>query len=101
LSLANQRVYANSVTGILTEHARLWRYVGFKLGLLNCVLDNIEADSTKQRDRFEKTLNCWLMQAGEDATWGVLELAITNANREFLGLPSLLKCKFHIHKHKL
>ena len=63
------------------------------LGLSSSVLDITETEITKQRDRFERTLNDWLRQDGEDATWGVLELAIANVNRQYLGLPLLSKCK--------
>ena len=91
--IASQIVDANSVTEILTEHSRLWRKIGLKLGLDSSVLKSIEADFTKQRDRFEEVLNAWLRLARSNATWSGLELAITNANREDLGLTSLPKCK--------
>ena len=35
------------------------------------------------------------MQDRENATWGALELAITNANREDLGHKLLSKCKLY------
>ncbi|XP_065902160.1 uncharacterized protein [Dysidea avara] len=88
---ASQIVDANSVTEILTEYSRLWRQIGLKLGLNSTVLENFKRDGTDQRDRFEKTLNAWQRLAGSNATWGALELAITNANREDLGLKSLPK----------
>ena len=93
LCIASQIVDANSVTEILTEYSRLWRQIGLKLGLNSTVLENFKRDGTDQRDRFEKTLNAWQRLAGSNATWGALELAITNANREDLGLKSLPKCK--------
>ena len=45
-------------------------------------LDNVEADYHEQRKRFEVTLRKWMKLAGDNATWDLLELAITNANRE-------------------
>jgi len=38
-------------------------------------------------------LDKWLRLDGDKATWGVLELAITNANHEDLGLPAILASK--------
>lgn len=80
---------------IITKYSTLWYQIGLKLNLANSVLDNIEADESNQRDRFKKTLDSWLMQDGENATWGLLELAITNVNREHLGLKPLVKCKLY------
>ena len=69
------------------------------LGLSSSVLDITESEITKQRDQFERTLNDWLRQDGEGATWGVLELAITNVNRQYLGHPLLSKCKLRVLIH--
>ena len=66
------------------------------MGLKSCVLENIEADNSEQRKRFEITLSNWLKLDGNNATWGVLELAISNANRENLGLKALSESK---HQH--
>ena len=76
---------------ILTKHAGLWREVGLNLGLKSYLLDNIEEENHLQRKRFEKTLEAWIKQDQDNATWGVLELAITNANRAMLGHERLTK----------
>ena len=44
------------------------------------------------RECFRVTLEKWL-QLNVGVTWSKLELAITNANRESLGLPPLLTSK--------
>jgi len=60
------------------------------LGLQSSVLDIIEADYPHdQRKRLSKTLDAWIKQDQDKATWGVLELAITNANRVELALSPL------------
>ena len=55
------------------------------------VLDIIETDyPNDQRKHLSKTLDAWMKQDRDRATWGVLELAITNANRAELALSPLL-----------
>ena len=76
---------------ILTKYAGLWRGVGLNLGLKSFLLNNIEEENHLQRQRFEKTLDAWIKQDQDNATWSVLELAITNANRAVLGLKRLTK----------
>ena len=76
----------------LTEHCRLWRSIGYKLGLEDSVLAVIQDDNPSQRDRFEATLRKWLEQDVR-ATWNTLELSITNARREGLNLKPLPKSK--------
>ena len=80
---------ANGLNDILTEYCWLWRGIGLNLGLRSKVIDNIERDYTEQRRRFEMTLEKWQMQDGGKATWGALELAITNANRADLSYNRL------------
>ena len=48
----------------------------------------MEADHHTMSERFRVTLEKWL-QLNVRVTWGNLELAITNANRESLGLQPL------------
>ena len=76
----------------LTEHCKLWKSIGYKLGLENSVLVMIQDDHQTQRDRFETTLQKWLKQ-DERPTWNTLELAITNARREELSLKPLPESK--------
>jgi len=85
----DDKVTPNSFGDIVTRYASLWREIGLKLGLEISVLDNIEADCPQQRKRLEKILDAWLKLDQDNATWGALELAITNANRAELGLEPL------------
>ena len=48
----------------------------------------MEADYHIQSERFRVTLEKWL-QLNVGVTWANLELAITNANRQILGLEPL------------
>ena len=52
------------------------------------VLNQVEAEHNTLSERFRVTLEKWL-QLNVGVTWGNLELAITNANRESLSLPPL------------
>ena len=73
----------------LTEYSEFWRSVGLKLGLQSSVLGLIEADHRlQQRECFRATLQRWLQQDVQ-ATWYKLELAITNAKREYHGYDAL------------
>jgi len=48
-------------------------------------LNKIDEDN-QQKNRFQETLHAWIEQDQDNATWCILELAITNANRAVLGL---------------
>ena len=77
----------------LTDYCEYWRPIGLKLGLQSAVLGLIEADHRlQQRECFRETLQKWLQQ-DIHATWRKLELAITNAKREYLGLDALKTSK--------
>ena len=82
-----------SINEILTKHCTLWRGTGLNLGLDESVLNNIQNDYKEQRKCFEVTLQKWSSLDQDKATWGVLELALTNANRADLSLTNLLECK--------
>ena len=69
-----------------------WRSIGLQLQLKTSVLDQVEADYHTQSERFRVTLEKWL-QLNVAVTWAYLELAITNANRESLGLQPLMISK--------
>ena len=71
-----------------TQYCKLWKYIGYKLGLEDIVLDMIQDDHSTQRDRFMATLQKWLEQDTRP-TWNTLELAITNARREEQGSEPL------------
>ena len=94
--LADQIVDANDINAICIKHSVMWRQIGLKLGLHASVLDNIQADYHEQRKCFEVTLSKWMKLAGNNATRGVLELAITNANHEDLSLEARSECKLQI-----
>ena len=73
----------------LTEYSEFWRPIGLNLGLQSSAMVLIEADHRlQQRECFRVTLQRWLQQDVQ-ATWYKLELAITNAKREFHGYDAL------------
>ena len=78
----------------LTEHCKLWRSIGYNLGLEDAVLDMIQSDHTAQRERLSATLQKWLEQDARP-TWNTLELAITNSRRQELSLKALPMGKSH------
>ena len=69
-----------------------WRSIGLQLQLKSSVLDQVEADYRTLSERFRVTLEKWL-QLNVGVTWANLELAITNATRESLGLQPLMISK--------
>jgi len=76
----------------MTEHCTQWKDIGAQLGLKPAVLRNAGADlPNNNKECFRKTLESWMQM--EKATWGKLELAITNVNRQNLGLPKLTSSK--------
>jgi len=104
--LAEQIVDANIMNEIYTEYSVMWRLIGLQLGLKSSVLDIIEAEYIELRKRFEVTLTKWMNLAGNNATWGILELAITNANRSDLSIEPLSEskicsCVLTVHIHVL
>ena len=58
----------------------------------------MEADYHTLSERFRVTLEKWL-QLNVRVTWANLELAITNANRESLGLQPLTTGKENLYVH--
>ena len=73
---------------ILTNHCEHWWDIGLLLKLSPAVLGQIKHDNHSEREYFRVTLDKWL-QLNCNATWGELELAITNARRLALGYKSL------------
>ena len=88
----NEKPKMGELNQFLTEHCKLWRSIGYKLGLEDSVLVVIQDDHQTQRDRFEATLRKWLEQDVR-ASWNTLELSITNARREELSLNPLPRSK--------
>ena len=91
--IANEIADAAGIDEILARYCTFWKGTGRNLGLSESVLDVIEEDNKEQRKCFEMTLKMWLWQDQEKATWGVLELAITNSIRAKLSLEKLMKCE--------
>ena len=87
--IANDRPQMKELNRYLTEYSEYWESIGLKLGLNPSVLNLIKTNNlTRQRECFSETLQKWLQQDTE-ATWCKLELAITNAKREYLGYDAL------------
>ena len=91
ITVANERPHMKSLNRYLTEYSEFWRSTGLKLGLQSSVLDLIEANHhLQQRECFRATLQRWLQQdVYAHASWCKLELAITNAKREYYGYDTL------------
>ena len=88
----NEKPKMGELGKFLTEYCKLWRSIGYNLGLEDTVLDMIQGDHSKQRECFTVTLQNWLEQDVR-LTWNTLELAITNSRREVLGLKALPESK--------
>ena len=88
----NEKPKMAELNQFLTEYCKLWRSIGYNLGLEDAVLDMIQGDYSTQRERFTATLQKWLKQ-DVGPTWNTLELAITNSRREELSLKALLESK--------
>ena len=86
--LDDQRPDSNDLNRFLIDYCKHWRAIGLKLGLVSSVLDQVEADYHSLSERFRVTLEKWL-QLNVGVTWANLELAITNAIRDSLGLNPL------------
>ena len=79
----------------LTKYCGRWRSIGYKLGLLDNVLNMIHSNHpTQERECFRVALQKWL-ELDTRATWSILELAITNACREEMDLEALPESKIH------
>ena len=71
---------------IIMTHAPHWRDIGVELKLKTTRLNNISIYHPNDCTAcFAKTLGYWL-SSNPNATWGVLEVAITNVMRAKLGL---------------
>ena len=85
----NQRPESRDLQRFLTDYCKHWRDTGLQLGLKSSVLDLVaSAHPMDDRECFRVTLEKWL-QLNVVVTWVNLELAITNANRQSLGLQPL------------
>ena len=69
------------------KYATDWYNIGIELGLETATLKIIQGDHPQQTSNcFQRTLDEWLELNQDDATWSVLEVAITNVNRAKLKL---------------
>ena len=91
-NLGNEKPKMGELGRFLTEYCKLWRSIGYNLGLEDAVLDMIQGDHSKQRECFTAILQKWLEQDVRP-TWNTLELAVTNSRREVLGLQALSESK--------
>ena len=86
--LGDQRPEPKDLHRFCNKYCQHWIATGLQLGLELSVLDQVKADNHTMSECFWVTLEKWL-QLNVGVTWGNLELAITNANRESLGLQPL------------
>ena len=71
---------------VIRKHASDWYDIGLELGVNPVILNTIDGDHTyRNEDCFRKSLDKWL-SLKPDATWKILEVALTNVNRAKLGL---------------
>ena len=85
----DEKPKAKDYQWILTNYCIEWMSIGLQLNLEQIVLDVILADHpNNNRECFRLTLEKWL-DMDVEATWSTLELAITNARRQKLGLKPL------------
>lgn len=95
----NQRPDPKDLENVLADHCKHWKSIGLQLGLRNVVLNRVESDHRNQQmECFRVTLEHWL-NSNVEVTWKSLELAITNANRLYLGLRPLENGKNIMIKH--
>ena len=74
---------------ILTSYCTEWMSIGLQLNLEQSALNLMSADHPNDnRECFRLVLEKWL-DMDIEATWSTLELAITNARRQKLGLKPL------------
>ena len=70
---------------VTRKHAADWKDIGIELGLHLATLNIIEKDHPlKSEDSFIAMIDKWIQLTGDDATWKVLEVALTNVNRQKL-----------------
>ena len=75
----------------LIKYCEMWKSIGLKLGLEDDVITVIQSNHPMQIEEcFREALQKWLKQDPKP-TWSTLELAITNARRDELGLENLLE----------
>ena len=71
---------------VVKTFATKWKDIGLELGLELPILNNIEVDCNRVANCFQIMLDKWL-RSSHNATWDMLEIAITNVERQDLQLP--------------
>lgn len=73
---------------VIKKYAADWIDIGLELGLENSMLCTIEADyPNKSVTCLRNVLDKWLkLNTSGNATWKILEIALTNVRRQQLGL---------------
>lgn len=85
----DERPTHKELNRILADYCEHWNAIGLHLDLRRPILKTIARDHPMdERECFRVTLDRWL-EMDTNASWSTLELAITNANREKLGLDPL------------
>ena len=75
---------------VTREHAADWKEIGIELGLKYATLTIIEKDNPlKCETCFQAMIDKWIKSSSENITWKVLEVALTNVNRQKLYLDSV------------
>ena len=70
---------------VVANYATDWKDIGLELGLSFDMLESIEKDHPHLTEAFQQTLHKWL-KFTPNATWRILEIALTNVNRLHSGL---------------
>ena len=95
--LDDQRPESKDFLKLLTDYCNHWRDIGLLLGLKSPVLDQVaSAHPMQNRECFRVILEKWLL-LNVMVTWENLELVITNANRQSLGLQPLTASKRYVY----
>ena len=85
--IENTRPTTKHLNRYVMRYASNWYTIGIELGLEPGILDIIEKNHSQDGVTcFQKTLDNWLKLNTIDATWKILEVALTNVNRSNLGL---------------
>ena len=68
---------------VTNKYAVDWKNIGIELDLQTTTLRTIRGSD---EDCFQAMIDKWLLLTGDKATWKAIEVAITNVQRQKLGL---------------
>ena len=68
---------------VTNKYAVDWNNIGIELNLQTAALSTIRGSD---QACFQAMINKWLLSTGDKATWKAMEVAITNVQRQKLGL---------------